>query len=146
MALEGISEVIEHTFVVNHEPIGQPRHRISTRGGHAKMYLPSRHPVHAFKAAVKAAHGPRNLRSGPLMITVVAVFPRPHSKIWKTRPMPRYWHTGKPDVDNVAKAVLDALSKVAFVDDNQIATLTISKQVASGDESARVFVTIREMR
>jgi Holliday junction resolvase RusA-like endonuclease len=33
----------------------------------------------------------------------------------------------KPDLDNVAKLILDALNGVAWHDDNQIARLTISK-------------------
>ena len=34
----------------------------------------------------------------------------------------------KPDIDNVVKAVLDALNKVAYRDDNQVVELKIRKQ------------------
>jgi Holliday junction resolvase RusA-like endonuclease len=34
---------------------------------------------------------------------------------------------GKPDLDNVAKAILDACNGIAYVDDKQVARLTVSK-------------------
>ena len=34
----------------------------------------------------------------------------------------------KPDLDNIAKAVLDSLNGIAYKDDSQIVTLSISKQ------------------
>ena len=42
--------------------------------------------------------------------------------------------TKKPDVDNVAKSVLDALNGVAWLDDSQVVRLEISKSYsAAGD-------------
>lgn len=38
--------------------------------------------------------------------------------------------TKKPDVDNVAKSILDALNKIAYRDDKQIISLEIKKQYA----------------
>lgn len=37
-------------------------------------------------------------------------------------------HTKRPDIDNLAKAVLDALNGVAWDDDSQIVKLTASKE------------------
>lgn len=39
--------------------------------------------------------------------------------------------TKKPDLDNIAKAVLDALNGVAFYDDSQVVDLEISKRYAA---------------
>ena len=36
--------------------------------------------------------------------------------------------TKKPDIDNIAKIILDALNKLAFKDDNQITKLEIEKK------------------
>lgn len=36
-------------------------------------------------------------------------------------------HTNKPDVDNLAKLVMDALNGVAYADDKQIYSLSVSK-------------------
>ena len=132
-------------FTVEHEPVGQPRHRVGTIGGRSRLYLPSKHPVHAFKRAIKEAHGKRKHLQGPLRLVVTAWFPRPKSKTWKTRPMPAYFHESKPDFDNVLKAVADALNGVAWGDDAQIAVGTIRKYVCSGVEVSRVEILIEEL-
>jgi len=134
-----------HEFTVNHAPVGQPRHRVGTIGGHARLYLPSKHPVYSFKRAVQVAFGRHNKLPGAIEIVVNAWFPRPKSKTWKTKPMPWYRHTAKPDADNVLKAVLDALNKVAWVDDAQISSATIRKFVCSGDDISRVEILIRSL-
>lgn len=48
----------------------------------------------------------------------------------------------KPDVDNVAKAVLDALNGVAFADDRQVVALTVRKHPRERveNESMRIVV------
>ena len=38
------------------------------------------------------------------------------------------WYDKKPDVDNIAKAVLDALNGIAYDDDKQITSLVIDKK------------------
>ena len=45
----------------------------------------------------------------------------------------------KPDSDNIAKAILDALNGVAYYDDSQIVELTIKKEYG---EAARVEVEL----
>lgn len=107
------------------------------------MYLPCRHPVHAFKKAIKLTFGPKRRLAGPIEIVVNAWFPRPKSKVWKKRPMPSYRHASKPDADNVLKAVLDALNGIAWIDDAQIFSATIRKFVCGGDSSSRVEILIR---
>lgn len=138
---------MDRVITVFHEPIGQPRHRISTRGGFAKMYLPSRHEVHGFKRAIKAEW--MQLKMLPsqraVAVTIQAFFHRPKAKTWKRRPNPRYPHSSKPDIDNVAKAVMDALNKLAWIDDAQVARLEVSKTVCSGDDVPHVVITVREL-
>ena len=132
-------------FTVDHEPVGQPRHRVGTIRGKSRLYLPSKHPVHAFKRAVKLACSKRKHLLGPLRLVVNAWFPRPKSKTWKTRPMPAYFHESKPDFDNVLKAVADALNGVAWGDDAQISIGTVRKYVCSGSDVPRVEVLIEEL-
>ena len=133
------------TYIVDHEPVGQPRHRISTRGAFARMYLPAENPVHAFKAAIRLAVGKPVKIKGPIVVEIEAWFPRPQSKVWKRKAMPSYWHTVKPDADNVLKAVLDALNGIAWVDDAQIACVSVKKHVCSGACSPRVWICIEEI-
>ena len=49
--------------------------------------------------------------------------------------------TKKPDIDNIAKVVLDALNKLAFQDDNQITKLVIEKEYA---EEEKIQVKIEQ--
>ena len=132
-------------FTVEHEPVGQPRHRVGTIRGKSRLYLPSRHPVHAFKRAIRLACGKRKHLQGPLRLVVNAWFQRPKSKTWKTRLMPAYFHEAKPDFDNIMKAVADALNSVAWGDDAQISVGIVRKYVCSGVCSPRVEILIEEL-
>lgn len=138
-------------------PVGQPRARASSFGGHVRVHEVTSirtsdgkrkpHPIVAFKASVKheakaAYDGPP--LSGPIRIDCVFIFPRPKGMIWKTKPMPRVPHVSKPDTDNVVKAVKDALSGIIWRDDAQVYQEFCTKWVAAGDEQPRTIVTIRD--
>lgn len=47
----------------------------------------------------------------------------------------------KPDIDNIAKIIIDALNKLAFQDDNQITRLVVEKEYA---EEEKVHVKIEQ--
>ena len=47
----------------------------------------------------------------------------------------------KPDIDNIAKIILDSLNKLAFKDDNQITKLCIEKKYS---EEEKVGIVIEE--
>ena len=67
-----------------------------------------------------------------------------YRKLPKSRPLrvESESDTFKPDVDNIAKAVLDALNGVAFDDDSQVVRLRCSKHPRKRRESDRTFVRI----
>lgn len=48
----------------------------------------------------------------------------------------------KPDIDNMAKAVLDALNGIAYTDDKNIVRLDVSKMYGDSD---MLYVTITEV-
>ncbi|WP_442855820.1 RusA family crossover junction endodeoxyribonuclease [Blautia sp. Marseille-P3087] len=48
----------------------------------------------------------------------------------------------KPDIDNIAKAVLDALNSVAYRDDTQVVELQLRKQYS---EKPRVEICMEEL-
>lgn len=126
------------------EPIARPRQRVGVLHGHARTFTDTKHPVHAYKAAIRLAWQASGglLSDGPVVMRIDAVFPRPKAKVWKTKLMPSYPHTSKPDFDNVAKAVLDALNGLGFRDDSQVYQCTVTKRVASGDEQPRTEIEI----
>lgn len=65
----------------------------------------------------------------------------------KNRPQKllREFDTYKPDADNIAKAVLDAMNGLAFVDDSQVVSLTATKHDRTHRESDMVAVEIEEV-
>ncbi len=71
------------------------------------------------------------------------VLPRPKSKVWKTKEMPSYPHTIKPDIDNLIKSFKDALNGVVWKDDSQVWMGSYTKCVAAGNESPHVVATIQ---
>ena len=65
----------------------------------------------------------------------------------KNRPQKllREFDTYKPDADNIAKAVLDAMNGLAFVDDSQVVSLTATKHDRTHRDSDMVAVEIEEV-
>lgn len=51
-------------------------------------------------------------------------------------------HIHRPDVDNIAKAILDALNGLAYKDDNQVSDLYIKKRYGVED---RIVVILEEI-
>ena len=49
--------------------------------------------------------------------------------------------TKKPDIDNIAKSILDSLNKFVFKDDNQVCKLLIEKRYSKEE---KVYVKIEE--
>ena len=53
-------------------------------------------------------------------------------------------YTGKKDIDNIAKSILDGLNGVAYIDDRQVVELKISKQYTL--EKTRAEIELQEAR
>ncbi len=122
------------------EPVPQPRPRVSTRGGFARAYVPKEHPVHAYRKAIAEAADEAGLvaQDEPLNVVIDAVFERPKSHLNKAGVKPTAPRLPRPDVDNLAKAVLDALQDV-MGDDTNVARLVVEK---SYGQEARTTVRI----
>ena len=109
-------------------PVAQPRHRVSARGGFARTYLPKKHPVHEYKRRVAEYTQDWPVFAGPVNVFIEVAFPMPQS--WSRKKlvaMREAFHAQKPDADNIAKAILDAL-KARWKDDAQVARLSIDKR------------------
>ncbi len=146
-------------FHVTAVPVAQPRVKARAFGGRAQVYNPTTitnkttgetktHPIVLFKASVAHAAGQvyqGEPLTGPISLSWVCLFPRPANKIWKTKPMPREFHTGKPDRDNIDKAILDALKNVIIADDRSVCAGSLEKYIASGAEQPGVFIRIQTL-
>lgn len=88
-----------------------------------------------------AAHGQgwRPVR-GPFAAELQFVMPRK-----KSTPIPTPPAITPPDVDKLARAVLDALTGVAWVDDAQVVDLHPRKRIAEPIEVAGVHITIERL-
>jgi len=128
------------TFSVPGEPVPQPRPRVSTRGGFARAYVPAKHPVHAYRQSLAVAARDAGLSDTgePLNVVIDAVFERPKSHMNKSGVKADAPRLPRPDVDNLAKAVLDALQDV-MGDDTNVARLVVEK---SYGQEARTTVRI----
>jgi Holliday junction resolvase RusA-like endonuclease len=128
------------TFSVPGDPVPQPRVRVSTRGGFARAYVPSKHPVHAYREGVLRAAIEAGLLpvSEPIEVIIDAVFARPKSHLTKRGVKASAPALPRADVDNVAKACLDSLKDL--FDDTNVRRLIVEK--SWGDE-ARTTVRVQ---
>lgn len=118
---------------VNGTPKGQPRPRAFVRGNRAAVYDPG--TAEGWKGQVAMAWmatGLDNIIEGVFHVSLDFRFPRPkHHSNSKgiLKPGAPDWHTAKPDADNCAKAVLDALTSLnVWKDDALVASLSITKK------------------
>ena len=129
-------------FTVPGVPIGKGRPRF-TKDGHT--YTPEKTRQYENKVVLcwKSQSGKGFAAGIPLKATVTAFFTVPKSTSKKkAAAMDGAPHTKRPDADNVAKAILDALNGHAYNDDSAIALLTVRKYQTTG--ASRVEVTIEE--
>lgn len=113
-------------------PVAQPRHRVSTIGGFARAYIPDSHKIHAWKALIQAgcqmwvnntSLADFHCFDGPVSVDLVFTLPRP-----KSLPKKVTEHIKKPDIDNLCKAVLDAMNGIIYKDDSRVIELYAQKQ------------------
>lgn len=120
------------------EPCAQGRPRFSTAGGFDRAYDPAK--SRNYKAYVKAVCADAAEKQGwlfntdlPLEVELIAglSIPSSKSKKWKQAAAEGVEKpTKKPDVDNLIKIIMDALSGVIYKDDKQIIKMSVEKRYA----------------
>jgi Holliday junction resolvase RusA-like endonuclease len=133
------------TFFVAGDPRPQPRqrHRAFKMGSRivTQNYTPSGAPVNTWKDLIALTARdllPEAPLSGPLKVDATYRFRRPKSHFRtgkysrELRPDAPYYHTKKPDRDNLDKAFLDIMTQIGFWrDDCQVVDGRIEKYYAS---------------
>jgi Holliday junction resolvase RusA-like endonuclease len=126
------------------EPKAQKRHRHVRMGNAVRQYDPSASDKGDFLSIVQS-NAPKEPLAVPLAVAIRFYFTRPkshfrtgkNSHVMKdTAPL---WHTSKPDVDNMAKFLMDSLNKIYWKDDSYIADCWITKQY---DDKPRTEIEI----
>lgn len=120
------------TFTVPGKPVGKGRPRAAQRGKHITLYTPKATVIYESTVALAAsqAMAGRPLIEGPVEALMTMVLPVPAS--WSKRKqadamngtvMPEV----KPDMDNVIKAIFDAVNGIVWNDDVQVVGLRVRK-------------------
>lgn len=139
---------MKREFTAPGKPVAKGR-PIASRGRPGQKFVRMRTPKKTLmfenyvreRYLTKYLNGP--LMEGPLEISVVAVFGVPKSWPKKRRAAAR-WKISTPDLDNIVKAVVDALNEVAFHDDAQVVRITAEKRYGARPQTRVVISTIEE--
>lgn len=131
-------------FEVLGQPIAKQRPRV-TRSGIA--YTPSK--TVNYEAVVRytyqSEYPQQELILGRIEASIIAVFPIPKSypKYKVAKLICGYGnYDKKPDCDNLAKIILDALNGIAYKDDSQVTVLHVRKEYGT---TPRVIVELKEL-
>lgn len=132
-------------FTIPGEPVGKGRPRFSTRGKFVKAYTPETTVNYENWVKICFQESKQEALEGQLRATIKCYLgiPQSYSKKKKLqcsegiiRP------TKKPDLDNIAKIILDSLNGLAYQDDKIIVSCNIDKWFSN---DARVEVTIEQI-
>lgn len=134
-------------FFVAGIPKAQPRVKAFVRGGHAGVYTPD--SADAWKQAVRqqsVANAPECFTAAPIRISLDFFFPRPkahYKRDGSVKPNAPIWHQNKPDIDNLIKALTDAITDTQriWLDDSQICEITATKTYAMNAVGCSVFIS-----
>lgn len=128
------------TIPGNPVPKGRPRFRvINSKFGKpfVSTYTPKDTTVYEERVARFARTGMANrkpIENKPLKVVIVAYLPIPKTK-FSAKKLPDVYAGNikpivKPDLDNIAKSVIDACNGIIWKDDNLICSLTVKKEYA----------------
>ena len=138
----------EQIFIVDGRPQGKGRPRF-TRDGHT--YTPQntaeyeRQVQEAYMIQVRDRAGAVP-EDQPISMCITAVFPVPKSdnrRVRQAKLSGEILPTTKPDCDNIAKVICDALNGLAYADDRQVVECLVKKVYG---EAPQVEVTIAQGR
>lgn len=136
------------TFTVEGSPQGKRRPRFTTVNGYARAYEHDSDALYENQIKLTFQNARPNdydLYEKALSVRITALFdiPKAFSKVKTQRALRgEIRPVKKPDSDNIAKVVCDALNGIAYKDDTQIVELIVIKTYAL---RPAVIVTIEEV-
>lgn len=134
------------TATIPGKPVASMRPRFSRAGGFVRTHMPEKSQSYKAFAQHYLAEAMREASLSPcygaVAVEIDVFFECPKSQQRKREPTQQRLCTSKPDVDNIAKQILDAGNGVAWIDDAQVAQCLVRKFVARQGEPSRVVVRI----
>jgi Holliday junction resolvase RusA-like endonuclease len=134
-------------FVVIGEPVAQGRPRFSSKSGFVRAYDPEKSRKYKdYVRRVAQEYAPREPLQGQLQVEIdvykscLKSFSKKKIEQAENKELRP---TTKPDVDNYAKGIKDALNGLVWRDDSQVVDLRVQKFYS---KSPRVEVRVKEMR
>lgn len=133
-------------FFIQGTPKPQPRVKAFRRGNHAGVFDPGTADDWKYsvaRAITEQAQG--DVLNGAVWLRLDFALPRPKSHFNKEgypKANSPHAHTKKPDLDNLAKAVMDAISDTGKVwrDDSQVASMTLTKTYSHASHGCRIHI------
>lgn len=125
------------SFIVPGTPIAKGRPKFAKRGAFVKVYTPEKTANYETLVgwyARSAKPDDIDLLTGPLKVEIHASIEIPSSWSKTKRVMALNGDlnpTTKPDLDNLAKGVLDAMNGIIYVDDKQVVSLECTKRYST---------------
>lgn len=132
-------------FTIPGCPIAKGRPRFSRQGTFVRTFTPEKTCRYEQLVQLSFMQADQPKLNGAVRVKILAYFPIPKSASKKKQKMMaegEIRHTTKPDGENVSKAILDALNKMAYDDDSNIVELHIEKWYS---EEPRAEITIEEI-
>ena len=130
-------------FTVPGEPQGKARARVGKFGA----YTPEKtvNYENLVKLCYLEQSKDNKISDKPLEVQIIANYSIPKSASKKKKEsmlLGDIRPTKKPDIDNIAKVILDSLNKIAYQDDTQVVYMVLAKHYS---ETPKVVVTIQEI-
>jgi len=117
-------------------PEPQERPRACRAGGFIKVYSPHNQWYDRVYATALACRPSRPF-DFPIRLRIEFLSPRPR------RPKHPYWMVTRPDLDNLIKGTLDAMTKGRiWRDDSLVVEITATKSYAGGDDPPGAIIEI----
>ena len=127
------------TFNIIGAPVAKGRPRFYRGSGFVGTYTPDN--TRRWENIVRGqaiSYRPKELWKGPISMALTFLMPRP-----KSLPKKVIHHIKKPDLDNLAKAIKDALQGVIYKTDSQVVVLNLDKKYTIYRPG--VIVTVEEL-
>jgi len=137
----------DSSFTIIGEPVPKGRPKFAVRGGYAIVYTPkkTRNNEKDLRAQM-LPYRPEKPLTSPVSLTFEFYFSPPKSlrkwekELVKAEKLPK---VSRPDLDNLAKQLTDAMMGIFFADDNLIYKISASKWYS---DRPRIQVSISEMK